>query len=261
MLVACQKVLDFKGGPCFADALGNPERIPIETKIMRPEDYVYNVRPDGTASYLELNLQTPHLSSRSRGWEGIIVERDRFFPFDNGDVVYEEHFIGFVLDHGVHLSHAVDGHRYEGIYGPGDLILSPGQQPVNWRLDDASDALVVSIRPEVLRRLVQETTDADPARVRIIGQPRMRDPLISQIGMARTSELEGPGIGERLYVDSLLNVLSLHLLRHYSTLSRRPEPPMGAGTLGAEAAAGDRRHPRSPGDGDLADRTGRGDGG
>jgi AraC family transcriptional regulator len=197
--------------------------------MLRPEDYLYNVRPDGTASYLELNRQAPPLSSRDRAWEGIIVERDRFFPFDNGDVVYEEHFIGFVLDHGVHLSHAVDGRRYEGVYGPGDFILSPGEQPVNWRLDDASDALVVSIRPEVLKRTVQETTDTDPAKVQIIGQPRMRDRLITQIGIMLTAELEGPGIGERLYVDSLLNVLTLHLLRHYSSLARRPDSPTDRG--------------------------------
>lgn len=196
---------------------------------MRPEDYVHNVRADGTASYLELNRQTPHLSSRGRGWEGIIIERDCFFPFDNGDVVYDEHFIGFVLDPGVHLSHAVDGRRYEGFYGPGDLILSPGEQPVNWRLDDASDALVVSIRPEVMSRIVQETTNADPAKVQIIGQPRMRDPLITQIGTTLMAELEGPGIGERLYVDSLLNVLTLHLLRHYSSLSRHPDSPKDRG--------------------------------
>src|SRR5690348_4962706 len=101
---------------------------------MCPEDYVEKLRPDGTASYLEINAQSPALSSRGLGWDGLVVEQDRFFPFDNGEVVYEEHFIGFVLDEGTHLSHAVDGRRHEGLYGPGDMILSPGEQPVHWRL-------------------------------------------------------------------------------------------------------------------------------
>jgi AraC family transcriptional regulator len=184
-----------------------------------PEDYSNNVRPDGTASYLELNAQTPHLSSRGRDWGGVIVERDRFLPFDNGDVCYEEHFIGFVLDKNVHLSHAVDGKRAEGLYGPGDMILSPGQQPVNWKLDDASDALIVSIPPEVLRRVIEETAEVDPTKVHIIGQSRLRDPLITQIGMTLMAELTDSGIGEKLYVNSLLNVLCLHLLRHHSSLS------------------------------------------
>ena len=80
--------------------------------------YLNNVRPDGTASYRELNAQTPSLSSRDRGWDGVIVERDRFLPFDNGDVVYDEHLIGFVLDRDVHISHAVHGRRYEGNMRP-----------------------------------------------------------------------------------------------------------------------------------------------
>jgi AraC family transcriptional regulator len=190
------------------------------------------VRPDRTASYLELNHQTPRLSSRGRGWEGIVVERDRFFPFDNGEVLYEEHFLGFVLDHDVHLSHAVEERRYEGVYGPGDLILSPGEQPVHWKLDDESDALIVSIRPEVIRRVALETTGVDPAKVQIIGQPRIRDPLLTQIGLTLMAELEEPRIGERLYVDSLLNVLTLHLLRRYSSLSEQPAQPSDRGLPG-----------------------------
>jgi AraC family transcriptional regulator len=189
---------------------------------MRPEDYLNNVRPDGTASYLELNAETPHLSSRGRGWEGIVVERDRFLPFDNGYVVYDEHVLVLFLGKNAHVSFAVDRSRYEGAYRHGDLILSPGQQPVHWRLEDATDALIISIHPDALGRIVRETTGADPAAVHIIGQPRLSDPLIPQIGLALLAELEGPGLGERLYVDSLVNTLTLHLLRHHSSLSERP---------------------------------------
>src|SRR5689334_10945260 len=117
---------------------------------MRREFYEANVRPDGTASYLELNPERPKLSSRGRGWDGVVVERDHFVPFDNGDVVYDEHFIGFVLGHEIHLASSLGGRRHEGFYSDGELFVSPGGQPVHWRLDDETDSLVVAVMPSTL---------------------------------------------------------------------------------------------------------------
>jgi AraC family transcriptional regulator len=187
---------------------------------VRPEDFVNNVRADGTASYLELNPQPPRLSSRSRGWEGIVVERDRFLPFDNGVVIYDEHIIGFVIDQQARLSHMVDGRRYEGIYGHGDLLLSPGERPVRWRVEEEWDGLVMTINPEVIRQVAREM-GLDASKVHLVGEPKVRDPLILQIGQALQSVLNEAKVGERLYVHSLRNVLATHLLRHHSSLSGR----------------------------------------
>jgi AraC family transcriptional regulator len=190
---------------------------------VRSEDYLNNVRADGTASYLELNVETPALSSRNRGWEGYVVERDRFFPFDNGEVVYDEHMIALFLGRNSHVSFAVDGIRSDGLYGGGDLILSPGGQPVHWSLGDTTDVLVVSIRPEVIRRKAEEVWDGDSAKVHLVGAPRMPDPFVEQVSLTLMAELEGPGVGERLFADSLLSTLTLHLLRNHSTLGRPPQ--------------------------------------
>jgi AraC family transcriptional regulator len=191
---------------------------------MKPDQYINNIRADGTAAYLDVNPETPPLSSRGRGWEGIVVEREHFLPFDNGDVVYDEHFIGIVLGHDIHLNHAIDGNGHEGDYQPGDLIVSPSGQPVRWALHDESDAVIMAINPSVLQRVVRETTQADPTKVQLVGRSRTRDPFIQQVAAALMGEIEAAAIGERLYVDSLLNLLTLHLIRHYSSLSRPLAP-------------------------------------
>ena len=196
---------------------------------VRPEDFVKNVRPDGTASYEELNAEPPSLSSRRRGWDGIVVECEQYSPFDNGEVVYDEHFIACILSNNVHMAYTVDGRLHDHYYNEGDFFLSPGDQPVHWSLDSPSYALVVTLRPDVIRRSSQEIADVDPARVHIIEQPRLRDPLIRQIGLALKAELEGSGVGEQLYVDALTNALKIHLLRRYSSLSLRPELPPDRG--------------------------------
>jgi AraC family transcriptional regulator len=189
---------------------------------MRSDQYVTNVRRDGTASYLELNPETPPTSSRVRGWEDLVVERELFFPFDNGEVVYDEHFIGMIQARRTHMRYAVDGREYEGVYHKGDIVLSPAGQPVRWRLDDASEALIVAIRPSLWQRVVEQVTGLDPDSVQIVAQPKSRDPLIQTMTQTLMSEVEGGGLGERLYVESVATALVIHLIRHYSSI-RQPD--------------------------------------
>ena len=192
---------------------------------MQPDEYINNIRSDGTASYEELNAEPPPLSSRRRGWEGIVVECEHFLPFDNGEVVYDEHFIGCIFTNNIRMCNTFAGRRHETCYSAGDFLLGPAEQPVHWSLDDPCDALVVTVRPEVIRRIAQEISDADYSKVQIIGQPKVSDTLIRQIGWMLKAELEGGGLGERLFVESLRNMLAVHLLRHYSSLSHHPDPP------------------------------------
>ncbi len=197
---------------------------------MRPDDYIAHIRPDGTASYEELNAVPPPLSSRRRGWQGIVVECEHFLPFDNGEVVYDEYFLACILSNQVRMCNTFAGRRHETRYDAGDLVLGPAEQPVHWSLlDTPCDALVVTVRSDVVRRIAQEISDQDSSRVHIIGQPNFNDPLVRQIAWMLKSELEGGGLGENLFVESLRNMLTVHLLRHYSTLSRRPELPPDRG--------------------------------
>jgi AraC family transcriptional regulator len=197
---------------------------------VRSEDYIRNIRPNGTASYEELNTEPPPLSSRRSGWEGIVVECELFEPFDNGEVVYDENFIALFNTNNAYMKNSFDGVHCETYYHAGDLILGPAEQPVRWSLlDDPCEALVVTVRPEVIRWAAQEMSGADSSKIHIIGQPKLEDPLIRQILLTLRAELEARGVGERLYVESLRNMLAVHLLRHYSTLSRRPDRWRGLG--------------------------------
>ena len=192
---------------------------------MRPDMYETNVRPDATASYLELNPEAPSRSSRGRGWEEVIVEREHFYPFENGDVTYDEILIGSIESKSVRMLHESDGRRFEGIYREGELVLSPAGQPVHWRLDDEADSLLLIVLPSLLKRVALETTEVDPAKVQLLACPRTRDPFLQHMIGSLIKEVEAPQIGETLHVESLTNLLAIHLLRRHSTLSRRIDIP------------------------------------
>jgi AraC family transcriptional regulator len=56
----------------------------------------------------------------------------------------------------------------------------------------------------------------DPDQVEIIPNFAQPDPLIYQLGLKLKTELESGGLGSRLYADAIANLLSVHLLQHYS---------------------------------------------
>lgn len=51
--------------------------------------------------------------------------------------------------------------------------------------------------------------------VELLPQFLLSDPLLYNVGTALKTEVETPGLGGHLYVDSLITTLSAHLLRHY----------------------------------------------
>ncbi|MFO0888064.1 MAG: hypothetical protein U0790_02840 [Isosphaeraceae bacterium] len=175
------------------------------------------VRRDGAA--VRPGSQSASLSSRDRGWDGIVVEQGRFRPCDGGEVVYNEHVIGLVLGDRVRFGHSVDGRGYEGSYRPGDLVFCPGGRPVRWTVDEPWDGAFVMLRPEVVRQAADEI-GLNPSRLDLVGEPRTRDPLVAQIAHALLAVLKESMGGERLYVESLRNALAIHLARSYSTHSQ-----------------------------------------
>ena len=57
----------------------------------------------------------------------------------------------------------------------------------------------------------------DPDRIELLPQFATPDPFVYQIGVALKSALAKHGSSSRLYAESLINTLIIHLLEHYST--------------------------------------------
>jgi AraC family transcriptional regulator len=58
-------------------------------------------------------------------------------------------------------------------------------------------------------------------RVELIGQAKLRDPLVSAIALTLHRELECESPGSRLLVDSLTQALAVHLLRAHASFPVR----------------------------------------
>jgi AraC family transcriptional regulator len=50
----------------------------------------------------------------------------------------------------------------------------------------------------------------------VVARANAHDPVVASVGMALLSEMDSEGPGGRLYVESLANVLAVHVLRNYA---------------------------------------------
>jgi AraC family transcriptional regulator len=103
--------------------------------------------------------------------------------------------------------------------GPGTLQLLPRRTVygarTNWKSAWTYGALhlnqqtVVATSAALLR--------GDPEKIELVPTYGFNDPLLYHLGIEFTNEMQNANPNGLLYIDSLTNRLTLHLLRHYST--------------------------------------------
>ena len=158
------------------------------------------------------------VSSLGRAWNDIDVVRRRHAT-DALDVPpLSSHLL--VLYHGapaIGMVAEIGGQRYAQQLHTGALAIVPAGNANSWQWGAgaplAHDSLHIYLNPRRLSIAV-DGDDAGPELQSIFGA---HDPQIVALGRLLLTELEQGGVGEQLYVDGLVNVLAVHLLRHYTT--------------------------------------------
>lgn len=117
------------------------------------------------------------------------------------------------------------GRRLTRLIREGHTAVIPGDQPHagEWLRD--AELLHFYLTPGFVSRAAGDLTDED--RAEIAEDHTAADPFIRQLGSALRVELGRGRPPGRLYVDSLANVLAVHLLRRYPATGRPPTEPRG----------------------------------
>lgn len=105
-------------------------------------------------------------------------------------------------------------------------LLTRAEQSV-WRWDRPIQVKHIYVGHEVIEQTANQVFEKDLDRVRIDDRVRAEDPIIPLYLKILESELQGEGLGESLYIDSVRTQLAIHLLRHYANVEFKP-PRLGA---------------------------------
>jgi AraC family transcriptional regulator len=116
-----------------------------------------------------------------------------------------------------------------GLYAKGDFCLTPAKMPffARWESDDRF--LQIRITSGFIQSVAGEALMMNPDRLELLPEFRIRDRQLEAIAMMLFSELKQENLGSRLYIESLANVLAVHLLRQYATA--KPHLTIYAGGL------------------------------
>jgi AraC family transcriptional regulator len=116
------------------------------------------------------------------------------------------------------------GRRLTRLVREGHTSVIPGGQPHAGEWLREAGLLHLYLSPSFVSRAAGDLIDGD--RAEVAEDHTAEDPLIWQLGSALRAELlRQGGPPGRLYVDSLANVLAVHLLRRYSVACKHPPEP------------------------------------
>jgi AraC family transcriptional regulator len=174
--------------------------------------------------------ETSSLSSQNRGWENILVEQFQYPPGEVRCDRTSEHSICLSLaPRPVRLLQIQGGKTHVGLYRKGDISITPADVPFFARWDSDDHYLQIRIASGFMQSIARETIDINSERLELIPEFRTRDRQIEALGMMLLAELKQENVGSRLYIESLTNVLAVHLLRQYT--ASKPCPKIYQGGL------------------------------
>ena len=98
----------------------------------------------------------------------------------------------------------------------GNLCITPAGQSINAIWEKRLDNMMIILDPGFIDRAASE--NGISSRFEFAEVYKDNDPLIQHLGLTLLSESEDPeSQGRRLFVDSVIQTLTLHLLTHYGT--------------------------------------------
>ena len=164
-----------------------------------------------------MNAPEPHHDSsavvfkRRSQWEGLKLEHFRFRAGLLPEHSHREHLITMPLGGCRGEIRTAAGLRARGD-GEMSVCVIPSGQPFTARTEDFSENLAIYLDPALVLRAADEAGGASE----LIEACSPNDPVVRQVGLALLAESQAEAPGGRLYVESLSNLLAVHLLRHYT---------------------------------------------
>ncbi len=142
----------------------------------------------------------------------------------------DEHTLGlFLSPRPFRFSHRQDRRTYTGLYSKGDLLITPANTMLFTQAGGDVQIVQIRLQDAFMRQVAGETLGQDGDHIELVQAFQARDHQIDAIATMLLAELHQSSFGNQLYVDSLANVLAVHLLRHHTTT--RPKLPTYTGGL------------------------------
>jgi AraC family transcriptional regulator len=156
---------------------------------------------------------TPTLSSAQSAWQGALLERHSHGPYNAENHQHLSHFLCLHLGEPAPLVWRSKGKEGNKTVGAGSIVLLSRGTEDAVSFPKPVNRILLNLEPYILQRALP---DHDSGRgAELIDQWGVQDPQIEHVLRALEADLEAGQPSGKLYGESLLNALAVHLQKRY----------------------------------------------
>ena len=154
------------------------------------------------------------------GWRSLYAAKFREAPLSVSEPAIGHPSLIYHLARPTTVSRQLGGERAErSLIGPGRFCVTPGDASAHWQHSGNPEILQLYLRNSVYEGAAAEMFGRTATLV-----PRFAivDPLLEQLAMAVLDALRDGSADDRLYVETIAQLIGVHLARTHSSLARAP---------------------------------------
>jgi AraC family transcriptional regulator len=166
-----------------------------------------------------LELAPPVLINKQFEDLGITLEQYHLTPNDVEFAPLPTHVITWNMGEPGELV-KIEGKRTQRVWmAQGGMTVTPAGQSRHWCWNHSTDVLHLQVHPQLISQ-VAITSEMDINQIELVNRFGIYDPQMEWIGKSLLAEMQSNGLAGRLYTESLINLLIIHLLRQHSAFGR-----------------------------------------
>lgn len=168
--------------------------------------------------------------SSGSGWRSLYAARFCEAPLDAVEPPCAHPSLIYHVASPTQVERHIDGTRAERtLIGPGRLCLTPEGATARWRHAGRPEILQIYVRRDLVEHAVEEIHRCDSRSASLVPRFGIADPMLEQLALAIIQALRDGTAGDRLYIESIAQLMAAHLARAHCSQARAPRPPPAPG--------------------------------
>jgi AraC family transcriptional regulator len=160
------------------------------------------------------------------GWRSLYAAVLEEAPFEAVESGVRHPFLIYHLSHPTTVTRKISGaSRERALIGPRRICVTPAGTSAQWQHSGHPEILQVYLRDSVYATAVSEMYGCDTSAAQIVPRFAVLDPLLEQLAIGIVTALRDGSVQDGLYVDTLAQMMAVHLARYHSSRSSRLRTP------------------------------------
>jgi AraC family transcriptional regulator len=164
--------------------------------------------------------------SQDVGWRSLHAAIFNEAPLHVLEPAVRHPFMIYHITHPTEVMRKIEGARREmALLGPRNICVTPPETTTEWQHSGHPEILQVYLRRSLYEAAVAEMYGCDASAAEIVPRFGILDPLLEQLAIALADALRNGSIRDGLYIDSIAQMMAVHLARMHSVQSRPGRVP------------------------------------